>query len=741
LWFRFYANMSGSYSDTSDYFYIDDISILRDPPYFYFDDVSITEGDSFYADNLWIGAEYNSNTIEIAYTRELLGDAYLDRIGVWMPPGCHYVGMVGNETSVDLRQELSPTILPNTYAEGTIVEWDYGNVNLSDPVGGGFGETPIVRTLTFTYQLDVAQKVEGMFIWIKAHGGSGQTYISWDKGYEIYKAVSQAHSEIYGTNTQVTAYAAQGEIDKKGAAVYGDYVAVGNPLLIDVDDDALLAVEYEVNPAVPLTWKLEDGIFYDGRDEIGGASIPDDAEIVAGWLYWSAYVKDSSWSAPDENVSFMYPKRYGSETFDVHSGNGNDSHITGAWSTRTESMDLLAHDPVLTLSQVRYVGEVLGNATAGHGNDTFWTAHPYIKSPAPIVRVAEVEVQSSNYTIDYATGNVTIINDALSGRVTIDYWASGSMTLLKGTDYAITQSTLDYDVRYTGFTVGNDNLEGTVTIDYYYAKHWENVTHAAYDKYGTELDPVAAHSRVGASGSYVGWAYACFRDVTDLLTANGTDEEVTGRGQYAVTDVLATPGANSYDYRDWCYSGWSLIVLYESPSETAHQFYLYDPIHNPYDPILHPDGVPFMMTQFDAPNFHDVGFTLKDFYPPEGTVDGRTTCFVGEGDDDIPEDYFGFKGASQPSYTNLSGINNPVSNVMNSISTGGERGVDIDTYTISGISGWVATDTKANIRLRTQVDVWYLVYMILSFKTNEVPKSDFAFNVASVTYQYELGGN
>ena len=29
--------------------------------------------------------------------------------------------------------------------------------------------------------------------------------------------------------------------------------------------------------------------------------------------------------------------------------------------------------------------------------------------------------------------------------------------------------------------------------------------------------------------------------------------------------------------------------------------------------------------------------------------------------------------------------------------------------------------------------------MILSFKTNQVPKANYAFDVASVTYQYELG--
>jgi hypothetical protein len=73
---------------------------------------------------------------------------------------------------------------------------------------------------------------------------------------------------------------------------------------------------------------------------------------------------------------------------------------------------------------------------------------------------------------------------------------------------------------------------------------------------------------------------------------------------------------------------------------------------------------------------------------------------------------------------------------MNSKSTTGERGVDIDTF---NILGEVGSDTSANVRLRTQVDGWQFVYMILSFKTDQVPKSNYLFDVASVTYQYELG--
>ncbi len=699
--------------------------------YLYVDDVKIVQGSSFSVDNLWIGYQANANTIEIAYTGADLGgasySAYLDRVGVWMPPGCHYIGVVGNETTPELFKEPT-TILPSTYADGTILEWDYGNVIFQVP------PAPMVKTLAFTYEVDVTQGVEGMFTWIKAHGGSDQTYISWDKGYEIYKATSQAHSQIYGTNTDVTAYAAQGEVNKKNAASYGDYVATGSPLLVDYIADPNGVKETAINPSDPSTWVSSGGFLYDGRSEI--TSIPSDATVTAAWLYWSAFMNNSDWasfgSQPDTTVSFMYPKRYGTETFAVHAGDGDDAYTTAAWAGAQESMDLLAHTPVLTLSPMRYWGESPGIAVNGNGNDTFFTAHkPVLSSPSAKVWVgSNLLTEGTDYVINYATGNVTIINDTLSGQVTIDYSVSGSMTLTNGTDYTINQSTLGSDTRYTGFTVVNDNLEGTVTIDYYYAKHWETVQHAAFDKYGTPLAP--AQTQVPLSNP-VGHTYACFDDVTQLLTGNGTYINYTGDGQYAVGNVKATPGVNNTDYATRCFSGWSLIVLFQSPTETAHQFYLWDPIHNATE-------CPFMVqpvTDFSPqPQYINVPFTLNGFYPPEGTVDGKVTYFVGEGDSVYSGDSIGFKGASQTSYTYLSGPNNPVDNVMNCISTTGEKGVDIDTYDI-----WqqVGSDTAANVNLRTQGDRWYLVYMILAFKTNVVPKSDYAFNVASVTYQYDLG--
>jgi len=737
--------------------------------YFYVDSISIVQSSSFNVDNVWIGYQANSDDIQIAYTDPnfdptvgssgINDPAYLDRIGVWMPSGCEFTGVVGNQTTVALRQYLpqQPDILPATYADGTILEWDLcaNCVNLR---GNSTNiAVPIVWDLTFSYSMPPTQVMQGMFIWIKAHGPGNQTYLSWDKGYEIYKAVSKAHSQILGTNTQVAAYAGQGAINKLGAASYGDYVATGAALLFDYSGDTNVK-EKAVNPSDNSTWVTKNGFFYDGRDQI--TTIPSDAHITAAWLYWSGFMNNSDWSSfgsvPDTTVSFMYPLRYGPESFAVSSP-GNLTHTVSSYAQSSEpykeSMDLLAHQPVLTLSNMRYLGEGLGTATNNNGNDSFTTLHkPILSSPAPNVKVGNQTLsQSGNYTINYTTGNVTIINDALSETVSIDYSVSGTMTLSNGTDYTINQ-TSGNDIRYTGFKISNNQntlgsqitggkLQGTVTIDYYYAKHWQTVQHAAYDRYGTALSPAQAVVPPPPD-TQVGDTYACFDDVTQLLTGNGTYTGNTGDGQYAVGNVTFTTGLESGsgvgDWNQKCFAGWSLIVLYESPTQTAHQFYLYDPIHLPnYDPVTNPDACPFQVALDSQKTFN-----LTDFYPPAGTVSGRLTYFVGEGDPGLKGDSVGFKGVSQTSYTplhdpNSTDPNDDPNNVMNSKSSNGDMGIDIDTY---NILAQVGNDTAANVQLSTTDDRWYLTYMILSFKTNVVPPPDYSFNVASITYQYQLGG-
>ena len=244
-----------------------------------------------------------------------------------------------------------------------------------------------------------------------------------------------------------------------------------------------------------------------------------DGEVVSAWLYWSAFLNNTDWasfgSQPDVNVTFMYPKRYGPETFSVADNMSSESYTSSTYTSAQEPMDLLTHEPVLTLSPIRYWSENLGSATVGNFTPDSWlTAHkPIASTPAPKVWVNGVlRTAGTDYVINYPTGNVTITRDTLSGPVVIDYSVSGSKTLTKGTDYTINQVAEGAGYKYTGFTVINDKLVGTVTIDYYYAKHWQAVQHAAYDRYGTALDPW--RKMVPSGPGYVGYGYDCFRDVT-----------------------------------------------------------------------------------------------------------------------------------------------------------------------------------------------------------------------------------
>jgi hypothetical protein len=695
-------------TSSSEYLYVDNVSILSSGQ-FYVDDVSVTESDHFYVDDLWIGNRVDIYTLEVAYTDTMLGNVFMDTLSVWLPPGTTY-GRVIDSFGLPL---VEPTYEVVAFADGTVVQWNFSpTINLALPVGAE--GLPIVRSLSFTFS--GGEEDQGMFVWMKAHRGGGELCLSWDTGYSLYRTTSQASNEIWGTNTKVEAYVGQGEINKRGLATYGNYVATGNPLLIDYTGSSAVK-EKRIDPATPSTWVTKDGFLYDGRSDV--TDLPADSEMIAAWLYWSAFMKNSDWSAfgsqPDTTVDFMFPK-YHTESFDVSAS---------PYNTLAYPIVDSPQQPQLYLYPLRHCGEELGTAYPyPAGNDTFFTDFkPVLATPAPKVWAgATLLVEGTDYTLNYATGNVTIINDGRSGLISIDYSVSDSQTLVEGVDYTLNRTT-------GRVTITNSCLAGTVIVNYW-AETWQTVQHNAVNEYGGEMLP--AETEVPLTG-HVGHTYACFYDATQLLKDAGVNGAHPGAGEYAVRNITSTQGVDSTDYATRCFSGWSLVILYKSDSETAHQFYLYDPIHNP-------DECPFMMIPSTDPPYEDPhieDFSLKDFYPPAGTVNGRVTYFVGEGDTVYTGDYIQFKGVSRPSYTTLGDPPiNPADDVMNTRSTTGERGIDIDTYPILDEVG---SDTEANVRLATRGDRWYLIYMILSFKTSVVPKADYAFNVAAITYSYELG--
>jgi hypothetical protein len=206
-------------------------------------------------------------------------------------------------------------------------------------------------------------------------------------------------------------------------------------------------------------------------------------------------------------------------------------------------------------------------------------------------------------------------------------------------------------------------------------------------------------------GNPHGYSYSCKKDVTALIrsfTAEGDYGNRPGGGVYAVGGVQATEYAGD----EWAYAGWSLIIIYASSTTHGHQLYI-------YDDFLYCD--------------HDTNLDFDQDGQPGGTIDGflvpapvagdvnaaKITCFVGEGDSWYSGDRLEFNGSP------LSNPSSPWNNVWNGYSPGfTAEGVDVDTFYVTWASGLLETgDTQAQIDISTDIDIWNLVYIILSFRS------------------------
>ena len=158
---------------------------------------------------------------------------------------------------------------------------------------------------------------------------------------------------------------------------------------------------------------------------------------------------------------------------------------------------------------------------------------------------------------------------------------------------------------------------------------------------------------------------------------------------------------------EWSYAGWSLIVIYSSPDTAGHQLYL-------YDDFLFCDSY----ENLDYDGDGQPGGILSGFLVPdriEGETDAaKMTVFIGEGDDYYTGDYLAVNGTIL-----WDGTTGSMSNAWNGQSVGmSADGVDVDTFYITWDSGVLQPgDASANIDIQTDIDLWNLVYIILSFRT------------------------
>lgn len=249
------------------------------------------------------------------------------------------------------------------------------------------------------------------------------------------------------------------------------------------------------------------------------------------------------------------------------------------------------------------------------------------------------------------------------------------------------------------------------TILHYDGISWSAMTSDSernlYGAWGTSSSNVyVVGESTGKASTILHWDGSTWTAVaggTSLYTwVNGhSGETATVSTDFPLSDVVEN---------QWANAAWSVITLYSSPETLAHQMYLFDTFRywNSND---------------------DVTFNLEGFLAPASIASEddalKLTCFVGEGDSLYNGDNIYLNGIQLN--TGASGNALASNNVWNGVSNSGGTvgyppdGLDLDTFTIDGSSGIIdPADSSATARLVTGIDIWNLVYMILSFRSDVV---------------------
>jgi hypothetical protein len=589
------------------------------------------------------------------------GDALtVDAIGVWLPPGFNYVADSGNLEADQFAVYYSEPVI-SAHQGGQAVVWSFVSLPYTDLPGVG-AESPQVATITFSFSASEAGSLPDTISWIDTGGVAGLPF-SWDDDRRIYHITSAAG------DTTVEAYSIKSELRELGSTIAGDYRAVGNSLMLDLIPDG--------------GGPMRDTLLASSDATV--SDLPGDAEVIAAYLYWSAWV-DS------EQMETVYFYEYCGNYSDwlphgdwglvsgqfVGHHNGADVNRSLTLQTVTDLSGLASGEGKVcwNQSEAGYLetGDGLKFAFSGDGGSTwsdYYTA--FINDNPP---------SSFSYEIPDA-----YLTDAFTFKF-----------YLHGFDGSGEYVYLDNFCIYQPTETAAD-LEATFAI---------NGQQVYYDALG---EPASGNATLVAGEWSVlennpnEYSYSCLRDVTTLVRAYsdlGDGENRTGNAVYTVGDVYG-----DLDNK-WAYAGWSLIIIYACSTTQGHQLYLYDDFAycDEYENVdFDGDGQP--------------GGTIDGFIVPE-PIAGETnaaglTCFVGEGDDAYSGDNLVFNGTVLWDGSDGASLNN----AWNGKSVGlTADGVDVDTFDVTWASGLLQPgDTSAQVDLATQSDSWNLIYIILSFRS------------------------
>jgi Tfp pilus assembly protein PilX len=219
-------------------------------------------------------------TIKISFVPASGDNLTIKSVGVWLPQGFTYTMGTSDLEAGGHTYTKIPTVTSSN--GGSAVVWTY---SFPYPLFINFpGYTSVNGTMSSRIQFhysppsyDQAKMPTSAISWVttEMHDSAGNQKwdwnkpanvpISWDVGTRIYKINSEAGG------TGVEAYSSRCETRDLDQATAGDYVAIGNSLMIgDVTK--------------------RDNLLVSSNTSI--STIPSDADVTHAWLYWSGFRHD-----------------------------------------------------------------------------------------------------------------------------------------------------------------------------------------------------------------------------------------------------------------------------------------------------------------------------------------------------------------------------------------------------------------------------------------------------------------
>ncbi len=600
------------------------------------------------------------------------GDLPVNRVAVWLPRGYEYVGGSSYGITAD-----DPTT--SNWRGGTALTWDFdpavnfADLPVPDPPGGGFTpgtEYPATRKLYFNVT-PVGERAGGSYCWVRTTNTG--LYLAWETDCYIYNINSTATDNVTGKSVTVSGYTYFSEGGALGGCGYqmqGDYRAIGQTLMQDDDSDK----------------KRET--FVD-QSSANISDIPADAEVQLAYLYWSAWREYQGAQEADRYVGLKIGgySVYFDEQGDAKQGeltcdpeteilrpndNGSSTQLSRQGSNRNyRCVDETTADEDLTYVYAQDDAVELDTynmANRSQGTGTINSVTVYARARAYYSGACD----NMSMQIALRTDSTTYYGDMIT-LVGNGGWSdySASWTLNPDTDQPWTWP--EIDALQAGVKLYDDG-DGYPQCTQVYAEV----------NYTPLFQGVEATRWWLLDNDSPNYSYSCFCDVTELVKLITTD----GNATYTIT------GVSGNTMSEHSYAGWSMIIFYSSPSELAHQFFL-------YDYFLY------------ATSGSSHSFEIEGFEAP-ADAEATLTCFVGEGDEYYEDDYLEFNDYP------LSDATNPEDNVWNGKSSGlgGQfiDGVDIDTFNVSAPIVNPG-DTSAEVSLSTDIDCWNLIYTILSFRS------------------------